>query len=95
MESPSGAPTQIVNVSASSVLVRTMILVSVFESSTTRLTKSGMRSCAFDCAVSVMMNVGLGVQFSEVVRLQIFQPLFKFFRALFPYYGIICEDGRL
>src|SRR5262249_40046060 len=97
MALPSAAPTQIGKVSrAPSCRVKTTILVSVLASSRMRSTLYSTRSCSLGkSTVLIECLGGSGVEFAEIFRLKIFQPLFKFFGTLFGDDRMTCKHRRI
>src|SRR6185295_4219540 len=97
MALPSAAPTQIGNVSGTpSCRVKTTILVSVLASSRMRSTRYSTRSCSLGKSTALISRLGdSGVEFTEIFRLKIFQPLLEFFGTLFGDDRIICKHRRI
>src|SRR5437016_8657276 len=97
MALPSAAPTQIGNASiVPSCRAKTTILVSVLASSWRRSTRYSTRFCALGRSTALILRLAeSGVQFAEVFRPEIFQPLFEFFGALFGDDRIVRKHRRI
>src|SRR4029077_15265853 len=97
MALPSAAPTQIGNVSRGpSRRTKTTILVSVLASSRRGSPRNSTRSCSLGKSTALILRLAeSGVQFAEIFRLKILQPLFEFFRALFGDDRIVRKHVRI